>query len=200
MWPQADGFVGVSKYPNGPFELHERDGAVIASQAGAHLLAGPRSLLIATVSSAGIGVQRFGGAAQIVASAPAGVSVGGAGDVNGNTLLLWQTYGETVAHARWLGPDGAPLTDSFTVTAWMSAVIRDPEALPGGGLAMRQYADPIWRGVVRPARRSSDAPPAWLSSRGDFFLSRADKGMAFGNEESSPPMERRAARQISERR
>jgi len=182
VWPQPEGFAGASRYPDGAFELHERDGAVVATQAGAHVLAGPSSLLIASVSAAGISVQQFGGAARVVASAPANVSVGGAGDVSGNTLLIWQTYGEAGAHARWLGPDGAPITDAFAVAAWMQAAIRDPVALAGGGLAMRTYADPMWRGVVRTGATAEDAPPSWLASRGGFFLARGGAAMVFGDE------------------
>lgn len=178
-WPSADGFVGMSVYPNGPFELHARDGGMLASLPGTHVLAGPRSLLVATVGAAGISVQAFSGAPQVVAAAPAGVSVGGAGDANGDTLLLWQTYGDNTAWARWLGPDGAPVTDAFKVAPWAQASIRDPLPLAGGGMAMQKFADPRWRGVIASLATAESAPPSWLSSRGGFFLARHGTAMAF---------------------
>ena len=179
VWAQPDGFIGVSKYPAGPFEQHERDGGVVASQTGAHVLAGPHSLLVASVSSAGIAVAPFGGTPQVVAPAPANVSIAGAGDVNGNTLLIWQTYGETSAHARWLGPDGAPLGDAFALAAWMQAEIPDPAPLADGSLAIATHSGPMWRGVIRAPQTAESDAPAWLTTRATFFLARGGAAVVF---------------------
>ena len=68
VWAASDGFVGETA--GGPFELHARDGSTVAAIAGAHVLAGPRSLLVATVGGGAVSVQAFGGAPRAVASAP----------------------------------------------------------------------------------------------------------------------------------
>jgi hypothetical protein len=199
--PLADGFVtatdgSTTSPPSWDFLAH--DGSLRASLPAGFLLAGPDRAVLVRASGSTLLAQVFaadgtaGATAELGAlHAPADrLMLGGAVDVSGAALIVWQVEGEPRASARWLGADGAPATLAFEVGGWPQVI---PAAAPlaGGGIALAGVplgggSEPHWRSVVAAGRAVEDPAPAWLADRGSFFLLPGGKAMAFGAEIVAP--------------
>jgi hypothetical protein len=195
--PLADGFVsssGSTRIPPPGYDFVAHDGTLRASHEGGFLVAGPNGAVLVRAANGALIAETIGGdgiskATVTLATlgAPAGgLLLGGAVDVNGAALVLWQMYGEAAARGRWIGADGALLTPAFAVDPWLD-VIPDAAPLAGGGVALASPTPsgengPRWRSVVAAGATAEQPAPQWLASRGSFFLLPGGKAMAFGAE------------------
>ena len=113
-----------------------------------------------------------------------GVGMAGAADPGGQVLVTWSIYDPFATYGRWLGPDGAPLSAPFEISAWAGHATASA-ALPGGGIAVgdNDAAGVHWRGVLGPGSTRPAPVPAWLATRGDFTLVRGGRAALFGGSE-----------------
>lgn len=194
--PLRDGFVvsdGSYLLPPPAWDFLAHDGDLRAAQEGGTLYGNADRALIVRLVNGELVAQPFaadgtpGAVAQIASiSSPAGsLTLSGAMNAAGATLLIWQAYGDASASARWIAADGTAGT-AFSIAGWTD---RAPfaAALAGGAIAIA--AEPQsgsnarrWRSVVASGETIERPAPAWLASRGDFFSLPDDKAMAFGNE------------------
>lgn len=197
--PLADGFITSSSTlsvspPSWDFVAH--DGSLRASQASGFLLSSANAAVLVRASGSALLAQSVaadgtpGPTAELgTLQAPADrLMLGGAIDVSGAALVIWQVNGETRASARWLSARGAAASAAFEIEGWLDAI---PPAAPlaGGGIALARAAQgspPQWRSVVPALRAGEDPVPAWLAGRGGFFLLPGGKAMAFGTEIVAP--------------
>ena len=198
-WATQDGFVTVGTSPAvASYLFRAQDGSALASvPAGGPIFVGERSIVVLRVAQQGadaaISAQGYRtdgtplGEAQPLATL-AGVSAselmfGGAAEVGGRTLALWQVYGQSGAWARWLAADGAALTRAFAIQGWTDHV-PDAAALAGGGVALPALpgAGQAWRSVVASGATAEEPAPSWLASRGAFTLFPGGRAMLFGTE------------------
>jgi len=197
--PLADGFVtpsGTLSAASWDFLAH--DGSLRASQPSGFLLSAPDRAVLVRVSGSALVAQSFaadgtpGRAVELgmLHAAGSGLMLGGAIDVSGAALVIWQVKGDASATARWLGPDGSLTTAAFALQGWPDA-IPAAAALAGGGIALARApasasTSPQWRGIVAAARTAEEPAPSWLAGRGGFFLLPGGKAMAFGTEIVAP--------------
>ncbi len=199
--PLRDGFIasqGSSLLPPPEYDFLAHDGTLRAAQNGGALYAGPNGALLVHAEGGQLIAQSFDALGTLRSTVPFASFAGavdsltfdGAMNTAGATLVIWQAYGDAAANARWLSPDGTPSATAFSIAGWTD---RAPQAaaLAGGSVAIA--AEPEsgtsarkWRGVIAPGETVERPAPAWLSSRGDFFLLPSDEGMAFGNEILAP--------------
>jgi hypothetical protein len=197
--PLADGFIssqGSYLMPPPEYDFLAHDGSLRNAATGGNLYAGPNGALILKVGRGELVADSFaadGAAAGTIkigtfTAPPASLMLGGAMSASGATLVIWQVYGESNATARWLARDGSPATAPFSIGGWMDMAPMTA-ALAGGGIAIAAQPESgvssrRWRGVIAPGATVETTPPAWLSSRGSFFLLPGEKGMVFGGSES----------------
>ena len=198
-WATHDGFITVGTSPAvASYVFRAQDGSELASvAAGGPLLAGEKSAVVVRVAPQGTGVAitaqgyRTDGTAlaeaqpvATIAGAQAGdLMLGGAAEVSGRTLAIWQVYGESGAWARWLAADGTALTAAFAIQGWTDHV-PDAAALSGGGIALPALpgSGQAWRSVIASGATAEEPAPAWLASRGAFTLFPGGRAMLFGTE------------------
>lgn len=198
-WATPGGFITVGTSPAvASYDFRAQDGSALASvAAGGQILVGAQSIVVVRVAQQGEGAvisaqgYREDGAplagAQQVAALPgvraAEVMLGGAAEVDGKTLALWQVYGQTAAWARWIAADGTALTSAFAIEGWLDRV-PDAAALAGGGIALPALpgSGPTWRSVVPSGATAEQPAPAWLLARGAFTLFPGGRAMLFGAE------------------
>ena len=194
--PLRDGFVvsdGSYNLPPPKYDFLAHDGDLRAVQKGGALYARPDGAVIVRAadgqliaeSFAADGSSRTATAIAAVTSSDS-VMLDGAMTSTGATLVVWQIYGEANASARWLAADGSASSAPFSIAGWSSSAPQTA-ALAGGAVAIA--AEPpsgtsarSWRGVVAPGETVERPAPAWLASRGDFFLLPQGRAMAFGNQ------------------
>jgi hypothetical protein len=195
--PLRDGFIasqGSYLLPPPEYDFLAHDGDLRASQKGGVLYAAANGALLVHAGSGQLIAQALdavgtvrGTSAFASFAGPAGnLMYGGAMTARGSTLAIWQVYGEANASARWLGADGAPASDVFLIAGWTDSAPQ-AAALAGGAVAIAAQPESgssarRWRGLVAPGATAEAAAPAWLSSRGSFFLLPGGKAMAFGSE------------------
>ncbi len=195
--PLSDGFVssaGSTQIPPPEYDFVAHDGTLRVSHAGGFLIAGAGGALIVRAAGGSLGGEAIGAdgvtrstVTIATLTAPAdSLMLGGAMDVSGAALVLWQVYGEAKASARWIGADGAALTGVFPVQPWLD-FIPDAAPLAGGGVALAAPPPsgangPVWRSTIAPGATAEQPAPQWLTSRGSFFLLPGGKAMAFGAE------------------
>ena len=195
--PLRDGFIvsqGSYLLPPPGYDFLAHDGTLRAAEKGGALYADPNGAIVVRAEGGQLTAQAFDadgtlrGTAAFAsfAGAVASLTFDGARNAAGNTLVIWQAYGESAANARWLLADGTPSSAAFSLGGWTE---RAPQAaaLAGGAVAIAaqpESGNPArkWRGVIGPGETVERPAPGWLASRGDFFLLPSDKGMAFGNE------------------
>ncbi|HEY6911499.1 MAG TPA: hypothetical protein VI356_19120 [Myxococcales bacterium] len=199
--PLADGFIVSSATlttspPSWDFLAH--DGSLRASQPSGFLLSAANGAVLVRVDGSALVAQSVGAdgtpgrTTELAAlQAPEGrLMLAGAIDVSGAALVIWQVNGEARASARWLSANGAAATAAFQIQGWLDG-IPAPAALAGGGIALARATQggtnpPQWRSVVAAGRALEEPAPAWLASRGSFFLLPGGKAMAFGTEIVAP--------------
>jgi len=195
--PLRDGFIaseGSYLLPPPTYDFLAHDGGFRAAQKGGALYAGPDSAVIVRVADGQLIAQSFaadGTSRTTTAIAPFTGSAGslmlsGAMSSTGATLVVWQIQGEANATARWLAADGSASSAPFSIAGWSSSAPQTA-ALAGGAIAIA--AEPqsgvgtrSWRGIVTAGDTIERPAPAWLASRGDFFLLPQGRAMAFGTE------------------
>jgi hypothetical protein len=195
--PLRDGFIvsqGSYLLPPPGYDFLAHDGDLRAAQKGGALYAGPDGAILVHAEGGQLIAQSFDALGTLRKTLPFATFAGAADSLTFDgamtaasaTLVIWQAYGESAANARWLAADGTPSGAAFSVPGWTD---RAPQAaaLAGGAVAIAAQPESgtsarRWRGVIGPGGTVEQAAPAWLSSRGDFFLLPADRGMAFGNE------------------
>jgi hypothetical protein len=199
--PLRDGFVsssGSTQIPPPEYDFVAHDGTLRVSHTGGFLIAGAGGALIVRAANGSLngeaidadGVTQSTLTIATLTAPPDSLLLGGARDVSGAALVLWQAYGEAKASARWIGADGAPLTAVFAVQPWLD-FIPDAAPLAGGGVALAAPPPsgangPVWRSTVAPGATVEQPAPGWLTSRGSFFLLPGGKAMAFGAEIVGP--------------
>jgi hypothetical protein len=194
--PLRDGFIsseGSSVLPPPAWDFLAHDGGFRAVQKGGALYADPDRAVIVRAVGSQLVAESFGADGASKATTVVGafdgaadaITLGGAMSSTGATLVLWQIYGEATASARWLAADGTLASAPFSIGGWTSSAPQTA-ALAGGAIAIA--AEPAsgvttrsWRGIVAPGETVERAAPAWLASRGDFFLLPGGKAMAFGS-------------------
>ena len=195
--PLADGFVssrGSVLLPPPEYDFLAHDGDLRSAQSGGVLYAGPHGAVILHLDGGQLVAQSFGAdgtlrATSTVGAFPASAGnpmTGGSMSTTGATLIVWQVYGDADAKARWLAPDGTLSADTFPVAGWTDGA-PFTAALAGGAVAIA--AQPPsgvpsrrWRGLIGAGDTRERPAPAWLASRGDFFLLPGGSAMAFGRE------------------
>jgi hypothetical protein len=194
--PLQSGFAAVPLSRPAPVRFFAHDGAQLASVAlnGPFAIVTPAGVQILSADAAAGGwnitAQLFGddgvakGPPQRLghAATTLGIGLAGAADASGQVLATWSTYDQFATDARWLGPDGAPLTEAFEISAWAGHAAASA-ALPGGGVAVGDTSGARWRGVLAPGSIIPLPVPAWLSARGDFTLVRGGAAALFGGSE-----------------
>jgi len=194
--PLRDGFVvsdGSSRLPPPAWDFLAHDGDLRAARDGGTLYSNSeQALIVRAVEGQLVGqiVAADGSPGALIAiaalTAPAGsFTLEGAMNAGGATLVIWQVYGQADASARWIAADGTPGAQ-FAIAAWSD---RAPHAAALAGGAIAIAAEPEsgstarkWRSVIAPGETVERPAPAWLASRGDFFLLPEGRAMAFGSE------------------
>ncbi|HTO98156.1 MAG TPA: hypothetical protein VMK66_14000 [Myxococcales bacterium] len=195
--PLSDGFIasrGSYLLPPPEYDFLAHDGDLRTSQKGGILYAGPDGALLVHAGAGELIAQSLDAAGTVrstvsfasFAGSASSLMFGGAMSTAGGTLVIWQVYGEASASARWLGPDGAPAGAVFSLAGWTDSA-PDSAALAGGAVAIAAQpesgtSERRWRGVIAPGAAAEQVAPAWLASRGSFFLLPGGKAMAFGQE------------------
>src|SRR5438094_1522145 len=195
--PLRDGFIaseGSYLLPPPTYDFLAHDGGFRAAQSGGALYAGPDSAVIVRAGDGQLIAQSFAADGTSRMTTAIGAFTGSAGSLmlsgatssTGATLVVWQIQGEANATARWLAADGSASGAPFSIAGWSSSAPQ-AAALAGGAIAIA--AEPqsgvgtrSWRGIVTAGDTIERPAPAWLASRGDFFLLPQGRAMAFGTE------------------
>ncbi len=195
--PLRDGFVvsdGSARLPPPAWDFLAHDGNLRAASDGGTLYAGPDGAVIVRAADGQLIAASYAADGSVRSTATVGtfggpasaLTLDGAMNADGATLVIWQVYGQANATARWLGPDGSPASGAFAIPGWSD---RAPQAAALAGGAIAIAAEPQsgesarrWRGVVEPKETAERPAPSWLASRAGFFLLPGARAMAFGNE------------------
>ncbi len=195
--PLRDGFVaseGSYLLPPPTYDFLAHDGGFRAAQNGGALYAGPDGAVIVRAadgqliaqSFAADGTSRMTTAIAAFSGSAGNLMLSGAMSSTGAALVVWQIHGQQDASARWLAANGSPSSAPFSVAGWSSSAPQTA-ALAGGAIAIAAepqsgVATRSWRGIVAAGDTVERPAPAWLASRGDFFLLPQGRAMAFGTE------------------
>src|SRR2546430_3070233 len=100
--------------------------------------------------------------------------------------LVGRALGKGEGKARWLAPDGTLATGTFPIAGWTDSA-PFTAALAGGAVAIAAQppsgvTSRSWRGLIGAGDTRERPVPAWLASRGDFFLLPRGSALAVGRE------------------